>query len=95
MERILGFGKFVEISRSRMKVLKTESSHDETRYDVRLHINEQRIEGQIFVDSEGDLECWQLYDADGRCLSETYGHDNIDRLVIKKIKKIRNGRDNK
>jgi hypothetical protein len=88
MERILNFGKFVQINNSRLKVLHTEQSEDEVRYDVRLRINEQVIDGQIFVDKAGELECWQFYDADGRCLSETYGHDMIDTLINKKLKRI-------
>ena len=88
MERILDFGKFVDINKSRMRVLKTEKSDDEVRYDVRLHINEQVIDGCIFTDRSGDLECWQLYDVEGRCLSETYGHETIDKLVNKKLKRI-------
>ena len=88
MVRILDYGKFSEIGRSRMRVVKTERSDDEVRYDVRLHINEQCIDGCIFTDSYGELECWQFYDAEGRCLSETYGHDTIDRLVNKKLKRI-------
>lgn len=89
MKKILDFGKFVEINNSRLDVIKTEKSDDEVRYDVRLRINEQVINGQIFVDKQGELECWQFYDSEGRCLSETYGEDNIDKLVNKKIKKIR------
>ena len=57
MERILNFGKFVQISNSRLRVMKTEKSDDEIRYDVRLRINEQVINGQIFVDTKGELEC--------------------------------------
>lgn len=89
MKRILDFGKFVEVSRSRMRVLKTEASDDEVRYDVRLHINEQSIDGCIFVDAQGELECWQFYDAEGRCLSETYGQEAIDNIVNRKIKRIK------
>jgi len=89
MGRILDFGKFVDINKSRMRILKTEASEDEVRYDVRLHINEQVIDGCIFTDPSGDLECWQLYDGEGRCLSETYGHDTIDNLVNKKLKRIK------
>jgi hypothetical protein len=88
MGRILDFGKFVEISNSRLRVMSTEKSDDEIRYDVRLRINEQVINGQIFVDTKGELECWQLYDTEGRCLSETYGYDNIDNLITKKLKRI-------
>jgi len=89
MKRILDFGKFVEINNSRLNVIKIERSEDEVRYDVRLRINEQVINGQIFVDKQGELECWQFYDSEGSCLSETYGQDNMDKLVNKKIKKIR------
>lgn len=89
MKRILDFGKFVEINNSRLDVIKIERSEDEVRYDVRLRINEQVINGQIFVDKQGELECWQFYDSEGSCLSETYGQDNMDKLVNKKIKKIR------
>jgi hypothetical protein len=89
MKKILDFGKFVEINNSRLDVIKTESSDDEVRYDVRLRINEQVINGQIFVDKQGELECWQFYDSEGSCLSETYGQDNMDKLVNKKLKKIR------
>ena len=89
MKKILDFGKFVEINNSRLDVIKTESSDDEVRYDVRLRINEQVINGQIFDDKQGELECWQFYDSEGSCLSETYGQDNMDKLVNKKLKKIR------
>lgn len=89
MGKILNFGKFVEVSSSKIRVINEDKSEGETRYDIRLKINEQFIDGQIFVDGQGELECWQLYDSDGRCLSETYGQDVIDKIIIKKIKNIR------
>ena len=89
MKRILDFSNFVEINNSRLNVIKIERSEDEVRYDVRLRINEQVINGQIFVDKQGELECWQFYDSEGSCLSETYGQDNMDKFLNKKIKKIR------
>jgi hypothetical protein len=89
MKKILDFGKFMDINNSRLDVIKSNESDDEVRYDVRLRINEQVVIGQIFVDKQGELECWQFYDSEGRCLSETYGQDNMDKLVNKKLKKIR------
>lgn len=89
MKKILDYNSFEQINKSKFRIIKTERSNDEIRYDVKLFINELVINGSIFVDITGELECWQLYDSDGRCLSETYGQDNMDKLVNKKIKKIR------
>lgn len=89
MKKILDYNSFEQINKSKFRIIKTERSDDEIRYDVKLFINEQVINGYIFVDISGELECWQLYDSYGRCLSETYGQENIDKLVNKKLKKIR------
>jgi hypothetical protein len=89
MKKILDYNNFEHINKSKFRLIKTERSNDEIRYDVRLVINEEVINGSIFVDISGELECWQLHDSDGRCLSETYGQENIDKLVNKKLKKIR------
>ena len=89
MERILGFGRFDEIRSAKIRIRRSEDLGGEVCHHVLVSINEQRIEGQIFADSDGELECWQLYDAEGRCLSEKYGHDEIDKLIKKKLNKIK------
>ncbi len=89
MKKILDYNSFEHINKSKFRLIKTDRSIDEIRYDVKLYINEEIINGSIFVDMTGELECWQFYDSEGRCLSEVYGQDNMDKLVNKKLKKIR------
>ena len=87
--RILDFGKYSEITSAKFRVKRIDESSDETCYYVLLSINGEKINGQIFCDSVGELECYQFYNSEGRCISEIYGSDVVESLVKKKLKKLR------
>jgi hypothetical protein len=87
--RILDFGRYKEITSAKFRVKKVEESIDETCYYVLLSINGERINGEIFCDSKGDLECYQFYNSEGRCISEVYGSGIVEDLVKKKLRKLR------
>lgn len=87
--RILDFGRYKEITSAKFRVKKVEESIDETCYYVLLSINGERINGEIFCDSNGELECYQFFNSEGRCISEVYGSGIVEDLVKKKLRKLR------
>ena len=86
--KILGFQKYNDITSARFRVKSVENLSDEICYHVLLSINGELINGEIFCDPTGDLECYQFYNSEGRCISEIYGSDIIENLIRKKLKKL-------
>ena len=86
---ILKFDKYNEITSARIRISKIEESNTEICYQSVLSINGEKINGQIFTEKNGDLECYQFYNSNGVCISEIYGSDIIENLIIKKLKKLK------
>lgn len=87
--KILGFQKYNDITSARFRVKSIENLSDEICYHALLSINGEKINGEIFCDPNGELECYQFYNSDGRCISEIYGQDIIESLIRKKLKKLK------
>ncbi len=87
--KILGFKKYNDIHTSRIRIKSKKVDEDEIIYETHITINGEGIDGLIYCDKEGRLECSQFHNKDGFCLSEIYGEDNINKLIIKKLKKNR------
>lgn len=88
MNRILRFGEFSKIDSAVFRLKKAEKTDDEIIYEGTLSINGDKIHGYIFCDSEGDLECYQFFDGDGKDIGETYGHDAVESMFMEKIKRL-------
>ena len=87
--KILGFQKYNDISSARFRIKSIENLSDEICYHVLLSINGEKINGEIFCDNTGDLECYQFYNSDGICITELYGEYIIENLIRKKLKKLK------
>jgi hypothetical protein len=87
--KILGFQKYNDITSARFRVKSVEKLSDEICYHVLLSINGEKINGEIFCESNGDLECYQFYNSNGVCITELYGQDIIEELIRKKLKKLK------
>ena len=87
--KILGFQKYNDITSARFRVKSVENLSDEICYHVLLSINGEKINGEIFCYPTGELECYQFYNSDGRCISEIYGQNIIEELIRKKLKKLK------
>jgi hypothetical protein len=86
---ILRFDKYNEISSSKIRINKVKESSDEICYEASITINGNKIEGQIFTEKNGDLECYQFYDKNGIDIDDVYGHDILEKIIKEKLKKIR------
>ena len=87
--KILGFQKYNDITSARFRIKSIEKLSDEICYHVLLSINGEKINGEIFCYPTGELECYQFYNSNGICISEIYGQDIIEKLIIKKLKKLK------
>ena len=87
--KILGFKKYNEINSSMIRIKSKKIDGDEIIYETHLTINGEGIDGLIYCDNDEKLECFQFFNKEGFCLSEIYGEDNINNLIIKKLKKIK------
>ena len=87
--RILGFKKYSDINSSRIRIKSKKIDGGEIIYEAHLTINSEGIDGFIYCDNFGKLECFQFHNKDGFCLSEIYGEQNINKLLIKRLKKIK------
>jgi len=88
MNRILRFGEFSKIDSAVFRLKKAEKTDDEIIYEGTLSINGDRLHGYIFCDSQGELECHQFFDKEGRDISETYGQDAVEQMFKGKIKRL-------
>jgi hypothetical protein len=86
---ILGFDKYNEITSSRIRINKIEESNNEVCYKAIFSINGEKIKGEIFTEKNGDLECFQFYDKNGIDISEIYGQEIIEKIIINKLKKLK------
>jgi len=88
MNRILTFGEFSRIDSAVFRLKSAKDYGDEIVYEGVLSLNGEKIAGQIFADADGDLECYQFYDKDGRDIAETYGQEAVDSMVRSKLKRL-------
>lgn len=88
MNRILRFGEFGKIDSAVFRLKNAEKTDDEIIYEGTLSINGEKINGYIFCDSKGDLECYQFFDKEGRDIGDTYGQEAIESMVRGKIKRL-------
>jgi len=86
---ILKFDKYNEITSARIRISKIEESNTEICYQALLSINGEKINGQIFTEKNGDLECYQFYDKNGIDITEIYGQVIVEKIIINKLKKIK------
>ena len=86
--KILGFERYNEINSSRIRIKSKKVEDDEIIYETHITINGEGIDGLIYCGVDGKLECFQFHNKEGFCLSDIYGEDNINKLIIKKLKKI-------
>ena len=86
---ILKFDKYNEITSARIRISKIEESNTEICYQALLSINGEKINGQIFTEKNGDLECYQFYDKNGIDIAEIYGQEIVEKIIINRLKKIK------
>ncbi len=88
MNRILRFGEFSKIDSAIFRLKSVEKTDDEIIYEGTLSLNGEKIRGYIFCGIDGEFECYQFFDSEGRDIGETYGHDAVDSMVRGKIKRL-------
>jgi len=88
MTRIFRFGEFNKIESAVFRLKNTERTDEEVCYTGTLTINGEKILGQIFCDSSGDLECFQFFQKDGSDICEKYGYDVMESVIKQKLKRF-------
>ena len=89
MNRIFRFDEFSKIESATFRTKKIEKTDGEICYTGTLCINGEKIVGQIFCDSGGELECVQFYDKDGKDICDRYGSAIVESIIQNKIKRLK------
>ena len=89
MTKIFRFDEFGKIESVIFRLKSTESTDEEVCYTVTLTINGEKILGQIFCEKNGDLECFQFYDKDGKDICDTYGQSIVESIIKEKLKRLK------
>ena len=88
MTKIFRFDEFGKIESVIFRLKSTESTDEEVCYTGTLTINGEKILGQIFCEKNGDLECFQFYDKNGKDICDIYGQIIVESIIKEKIKRL-------
>jgi hypothetical protein len=89
MTKIFRFDEFGKIESVIFRLKTVEKTDEEVCYTGTLTINGEKILGQIFCEKNGDLECFQFYDKNGKDICDTYGQGIVESIIREKIKRIK------
>jgi len=89
MSRIFRFDEFNKIESTIFRLKTIERTDEEVCYTGTLSINGEKIVGQIFCDRDGDLECFQFFNKEGKDIGEIYGQDIMESVIKEKIKRLK------
>ena len=88
MARIFRFDEFSKIESTVFRLKSTERTDEEVCYTGTLTINGEKILGLIFCEKNGDLECFQFYDKNGKDICDIYGQIIVESIIKEKIKRL-------
>ena len=89
MTRKFRFDEFSKIESAVFRLKSTEKTDEEVCYTGTLTINGEKILGQIFCDRDGDLECFQFFQKDGRDICDKYGYEIVESVIVQKLKRLK------
>jgi hypothetical protein len=89
MGRIFRFEEFNKIESAIFRLKSVEKTDEEICYTGTLSINGEKIVGQIFCEKNGDLECFQFYDKNGKDICDIYGQNIMESVIKEKLKRLK------